>query len=208
VDIYDTLTGFKYIAAKIKELEGQKTFIGGGEESYGYLAGDFLRDKDAIISCALLAEVTAWAKEQGKSLFDQLIDIYLKYGFFKEKLISITKKGKEGEEEISRMMDQFRNNPPDSINGEEVMLIHDFYKQKTMDQLSHLRYAIKLPKSNVLQFILKDGSKISLRPSGTEPKIKFYFSVNKELEKKEDFEKTEQELDQRIDNIIKELGIK
>jgi phosphoglucomutase len=208
VDTYDTLTGFKYIAAKIRELEGEKTFIGGGEESYGYLAGEFVRDKDAIISCALLAEVTAFAKEQGKSLFDQLIDIYLKYGFYKEKLISITKKGKEGEEEIKRMMEQFRNNPPDSINGQDLMLIHDFQKQKTSDMLSHLRYDIKLPKSNVLQFILKDGSKISMRPSGTEPKIKFYFSVNDKLEKKEDFEEVNQMLENRIEQIIKELGIK
>ncbi len=208
VETYDTLTGFKYIAAKIRELEGQKTFIGGGEESYGYLAGEFVRDKDAIISCALLAEVTAFAKEQGKSLFDQLIDIYLQYGFYKEKLISITKKGKEGEEEIKKMMEQFRNNPPDSINGQDLMLIHDFQKQKTSDMLSHLRYNIKLPKSNVLQFILKDGSKISLRPSGTEPKIKFYFSVNDKLEKKEDFEEVDQMLENRIEHIIKELGIK
>ncbi|MFP4605574.1 MAG: phospho-sugar mutase, partial [Bacteroidales bacterium] len=194
VETYNTLTGFKYIAAKIKELEG-KTFIGGGEESYGYLVGDFIRDKDAIISCAFFAEITAYAKEKGKSLFDQLIEIYQKYGFFKERLISITKKGKEGEEEIKKMMENFRNNPPDSINGKDVMLIHDFLKQKTMDQISHLRYNIELPKSNVLQFILEDGSKISLRPSGTEPKIKFYFSVNTTLNKKEEFEKAEKELD-------------
>ncbi|MFP3859877.1 MAG: phospho-sugar mutase [Bacteroidales bacterium] len=207
VETYNTLTGFKYIAAKIKELEG-KTFIGGGEESYGYLVGDFIRDKDAIISCAFFAEITAYAKEKGKSLFDQLIEIYQKYGFFKERLISITKKGKEGEEEIKKMMENFRNNPPDSINGKDVMLIHDFLKQKTMDQISHLRYNIELPKSNVLQFILEDGSKISLRPSGTEPKIKFYFSVNTTLNKKEEFEKAEKELDNRIDTIIEELKIK
>ncbi|MFP4042485.1 MAG: phospho-sugar mutase [Bacteroidales bacterium] len=207
VETYNTLTGFKYIAAKIKELEG-KTFIGGGEESYGYLVGDFIRDKDAIISCAFFAEITAYAKEKGKSLFDQLIEIYQKYGFFKERLISITKKGKEGEEEIKKMMENFRNNPPDSINGKDVMLIHDFLKQKTMDQISHLRYNIELPKSNVLQFILEDGSKISLRPSGTEPKIKFYFSVNTTLNKKEEFEKAEKELDNKIDTIIEELKIK
>lgn len=207
IETHNTLTGFKYIAAKIKELEG-KTFIGGGEESYGYLVGDFIRDKDAIISCAFFAEITAYAKEMGKSLFDQLIEIYQKYGFFKERLISITKKGKEGEEEINKMMENFRNNPPDSINGKDVMLIHDFLKQKTMDQISHLRYNIELPKSNVLQFILEDGSKISLRPSGTEPKIKFYFSVNKKLNNKEEFEQVDKELDNRIDSIIEKLKIK
>jgi phosphoglucomutase len=208
VECYDTLTGFKYIADKIKQLEGQKTFIAGGEESYGYLAGDFVRDKDAIISCVLLAETTAFAKETGKSLFDQLLDIYMEHGFFKEKLISVVKKGKEGEEEIRNMMDQFRNNPPDSINGSDLMLIHDYQKQKTFDQLSQLRYEIRLPKSNVLQFILEDGSKISMRPSGTEPKIKFYFSVNEKLEKREDYEKVNQMLDERIENIVKALKIK
>ena len=208
VDHYDTLTGFKYIADKIKQLEGSKTFIAGGEESYGYLAGDFVRDKDAVISCALLAETTAFAKANGNSLFDQLIDIYMEHGFFKERLLSIVKHGKEGEEEIRKMMDQFRNNPPDSINGQDLMLIHDYTKQNTMDLISQLRYKINLPKANVLQFILKDGSKISLRPSGTEPKIKFYFSVNDKLEKREDFEKVDKMLEERIDNIIKALNIK
>ncbi|MFO8002468.1 MAG: phospho-sugar mutase [Marinilabilia sp.] len=207
VECYDTLTGFKYIADKIKQLEGKKTFIAGGEESYGYLAGDFVRDKDAVISCALLAETAAFARENGRSLIDQLIDIYLEHGVFKERLKSVEKKGKEGEEEIRKMMDQFRNNPPDSINGEDLMLIHDYQKQKTFDQLSQLRYEIHLPKSNVLQFILKDGTKISMRPSGTEPKIKFYFSVNDKLEKREDFDKVDRMLEERIDNIINELKI-
>ena len=208
VECYNTLTGFKYIADKIKQFEGKKTFIGGGEESYGYLAGEFVRDKDAIISCALLAETAAYAKETGRSLYDQLIDIYLEHGLFKEKLISVVKKGKEGEEEIKKMMDRFRNNPPDSINGSDLMLIHDYYKQKTFDQLSQLRYEIHLPKSNVLQFMLEDGTKISMRPSGTEPKIKFYFSVNEKLEKREDFEKVDQMLEERIENIIDALKIK
>lgn len=207
VECYNTLTGFKYIADKIKQLEGKKTFIGGGEESYGYLAGEFVRDKDAIISCALLAETAAFARENGRSLFDQLIDIYLEHAMFKEKLISVVKKGKEGEEEIKRMIDRFRNNPPDSINGEDLMLLHDYQKQKTFDLLSQLRYEIHLPKSNVLQFILKDGTKISMRPSGTEPKIKFYFSVNETLEKREDFEKVDKMLEERIENIINDLKI-
>ena len=208
VACYNTLTGFKYIADKIKQLEGKKTFIGGGEESYGYLAGEFVRDKDAVISCALLAETTAFAKETGKSLFSQLIDIYLEHGFFKEKLISVVKKCKEGEEEIKRMMNQFRNNPPDSINGSDLMVIHDYHKQKTFDQLSQLRHEIHLPRSNVLQFLLKDGTMISMRPSGTEPKIKFYFSVNDKLEKPEDYEIVDQKLEKRIENIIQELKIK
>ena len=208
VEVFNTLTGFKYIADKIKSLEGEKTFIGGGEESYGYLAGEFVRDKDAVISCALLAEVTAFAKHQGNSLFDRLIDIYIEHGFYKARLLSIVKKGKEGEEEIKQMMDKFRNNPPDTINGEEIMLIHDYQKQKTDDVLSQLRYNIDLPKSNVLQYVLKDGSKISIRPSGTEPKIKFYFSVNEKLDKRENFEKIDKLLDKRIDNIIDSLQIK
>jgi len=207
VQNYDVLTGFKYIADIIQQNEKVKQFIGGGEESYGYLAGEFVRDKDAVISCALLAETAAWAKNKGKTLYEELIDIYVTFGFYKEKLISIVKKGKAGEEEIHKMMDNFRNNPPQTINHSNVMLIHDFLKQKTFDQLSHLRYVISLPKSNVLQFILKDGSKISIRPSGTEPKIKFYFSVNEKLERKEDFEKMNKLLDEKIDAIIKELGI-
>lgn len=207
VQYYDVLTGFKYIADIIKQNERKKIFIGGGEESYGYLAGEFVRDKDAVMSCALLAETAAWAKSNGKKLYEQLIDIYAEFGFYKEKLISIVKKGKAGEEEIKKMMDNFRNNPPQTVNKSNVMLIHDFLKQKTFDQLSHLRYEINLPKSNVLQFILKDGSKISIRPSGTEPKIKFYFSVNEKLERKEDFEKVNKQLDEKIDQIIKDLGI-
>lgn len=207
VECYDVLTGFKYIADIIKQNEGKMKFIGGGEESYGYLAGEFVRDKDAVMSCALLAETAAWVKEKGKTLYQELIDIYIEYGFYKEKLISIVKKGKSGAEEIQKMMDDFRNNPPETINNSNVMLIHDFEKQKTFDQMSHLRYEINLPKSNVLQFILKDGSKISVRPSGTEPKIKFYFGVKDKLEKREDFEKVNKLLDDKINNIIKSLGI-
>jgi phosphoglucomutase len=166
-----------------------------------------VRDKDAVMSCALLAETAAWAKNNGKTLYQELIDIYVEFGFYKEKLISIVKKGKSGAEEIQKMMDNFRNNPPQTINDSNVMLIHDFEKQKTFDQMSHLRYEINLPKSNVLQFILKDGSKISIRPSGTEPKIKFYFGVQDKLEKREGFEKVNKLLDDKISNIIKSLGL-
>ncbi|MEE4196716.1 MAG: phospho-sugar mutase [Bacteroidales bacterium] len=207
IQYYEVLTGFKYIADIIKQNERKKIFIGGGEESYGYLAGEFVRDKDAVMSCALLAETAAWAKNNGKTLYEQLIDIYVEFGFYKEKLISTVKKGKDGEEQIKKMMDNFRNNPPQTVNHSNVMLIHDFLKQKTFDQLSHLRYEITLPPSNVLQFILKDGSKISIRPSGTEPKIKFYFSVNERLESKEDFERVNKLLEDKIDQIVRGLGI-
>ncbi|MCK5029452.1 MAG: phospho-sugar mutase [Bacteroidales bacterium] len=208
VETFDVLTGFKYIADIIKQKEGKKIFIGGGEESYGYLAGEFVRDKDAVMSCALIAEAAAMAKENGKTLYQELIEIYVEFGFFKEKLISVVKKGKEGSEEINKMMENFRNSPPQTINNSNVMLIHDFLKQKTFDQINHLRYDINLPISNVLQFILNDGSKISIRPSGTEPKIKFYFGVHEELQSKEDFDKVNKLLDEKIDSIIKSLGIK
>lgn len=207
IESFDVLTGFKYIADIINKNFGKKKFIGGGEESYGYLAGEFVRDKDAVMSCALIAEAAAFAKNQGITLYSKLIQIYTEYGFYKEKLISIVKKGKSGSEEIQQMMDDFRNNPPQTINNSNVMLIHDFLKQKTFDQISHLRYDINLPKSNVLQFILKDGSKISVRPSGTEPKIKFYFSVNSNLDKVENFDKVNKELDERIELIIQSLNL-
>ena len=207
IEHFDVLTGFKYIADIIKKHEGKKEFIVGGEESYGYLAGEFVRDKDAVMSCALIAEATAWAKDKGKSLYDQLIDIYLEYGFYHERLVNIVKKGKSGAEEIQKMMDGLRNAPPETINNSPVMLIHDFQIQTTYDLLSHLRYQITLPKSNVLQFILQDGSKISVRPSGTEPKIKFYFSVKGELTNRDNFEKVKGLLEKKIDNIILSLGI-
>lgn len=207
VEYFDVLTGFKYIADKIKNNEGKKTFIGGGEESYGYLAGEFVRDKDAVISCVLIAEAAAWAKSKGMSLYQLLLDIYLKYGFYKEDLISVTKKGKSGAEEIDAMMDKFRNQTPDSINGSDVMLVHDYQKQQTIDMVSHLRYNIPLPKSNVLQFELYDGSKISIRPSGTEPKIKFYFGVKEQIPSIDKFEEINQMLEKRIENIKKSLDI-
>lgn len=204
---YDVLTGFKFIADIIKRNEGKMKFIGGGEESYGYLAGEFVRDKDAVMSCALIAEVTAWAKDQGKSLFDILIDIYLKYGFYLESLISVVRKGKEGEEEIQKMMRDYRSNPPRKINNTEVISIHDYQESITKDFRNNTEKPIELPKSNVLQFLLKDGTKISVRPSGTEPKIKYYFSVNEKLEKKEDFEKIKDLLEKRILAIQQDLEL-
>lgn len=205
---YDVLTGFKYIAELIRNLEGEKTFIGGGEESYGYLVGDFVRDKDAVISCTMIAEIIAWAKDNGKSLFDLLIDIYVEFGFFKEKLISVKKEGKEGAEEIQRMMEDLRNNPPESINQSDVMQINDYQAGKSYDQISHLRYDINLPQSNVLQFILEDNSKITIRPSGTEPKIKIYFGAVEKLPSREQFDEINGKLDKKLESLIDALGIK
>ncbi|MBN1951724.1 MAG: phospho-sugar mutase [Bacteroidales bacterium] len=204
---YDVLTGFKFIADIIKQKEGELTFIGGGEESYGYLAGEFVRDKDAIISCSLIAETAAWAKSQGKKLYEMLLDIYVEFGFYKEDLISVVKKGKEGAEAIQQMMKEFRNNPPYSINGSTVTKIADYQYGELKDVVNNTSSAITLPKSNVLQFFTGDGSKISVRPSGTEPKIKFYFSVKTKLAGKADFAKVNAELDERIENIKKSLGI-
>jgi len=207
VKYYDVLTGFKYIAEVIKQHEGKTKFIGGGEESYGYLAGEFVRDKDAVMSCALIAEAAAWARDQKMTMFDLLLDIYLKYGFYKESLLSVTKKGKEGAEEIQKMMDNFRQSSPKQINGSDVVLILDYEKRKSFDVVKSVEKNIDLPKSNVLQFITKDGSKISVRPSGTEPKIKFYFGVKETLEKISDFEKVNALLDQKIKNIISDLKL-
>src|SRR5690606_12690203 len=175
---YNTLTGFKFIASIIRKLEGEKEFIAGGEESYGYLISDFVRDKDAIASCAVIAEMVAYAKDQGKSLFEMLIDIYKEFGFYKEQLINITKKGKSGAEEIQQMMLELRNNPPARINNSRVVKIMDYQTSLTYHKIKGGETEIDLPKSNVLQFVLEDGTKISARPSGTEPKIKFYISVN------------------------------
>ena len=182
VDRYDVLTGFKYIADKILELEGKKQFIGGGEESYGYLAGDFVRDKDAVIATSLLAEAMAWAAEQGKTFYELLCDIYREFGLYKEKLVSLTKKGISGTEEIKAMMAKFRNTPPTEIVGEKVVEIRDYKNLEAKDLLTGKVTPINLPKSDVLQFFTETGSKISIRPSGTEPKIKFYFSMKGKIE--------------------------
>jgi phosphoglucomutase len=204
---FDVLTGFKYIADILKTYEGKLHFIVGGEESYGYLAGDFVRDKDAVMSCALIAEACAWAKDQGKSLFDILIDIYVKYGFSKESLVNVVRKGQEGAEEIQRMMEGYRNSPPKKINGSRVMLLHDYLLKLSYDKIEGTEIPINLPQSNVLQFLLEDGTKISVRPSGTEPKIKFYLSVNEKLNSREDFLKVEKVLDERIEGIKRDMGL-
>ena len=208
VETYDVLTGFKYIAEIIKENEGKKIFIGGGEESYGYLAGEFVRDKDAVIACSLIAEAAAWAKDKGKSLYDLLVDIYLEFGFYKESLINVSKKGKEGQEEIQKMMENYRNNTPKSLGGSKVIKIHDYLLSKSIHIPEGTTSEIKLPKSNVLQFITANGSKITVRPSGTEPKIKFYFGVKDNLKDKKYFEKINSGTQSKIETIAQELHIK
>ncbi|MCC6288091.1 MAG: phospho-sugar mutase [Chitinophagaceae bacterium] len=208
VKCYNVLTGFKWIAELIKEKEGVEDYIIGGEESYGLLVGSKLRDKDAVSAVAILCEMAAYAKENGKSLFEQLIELYVKYGFFKESLISITKKGMRGQEEIAEMMQSYRDNPPKTINGSPVVELLDYELKKGKNLQTGKEWEIKLPKSNVLQFILEDGSKISARPSGTEPKIKFYFSVNTKLGSTTDYEKVNAELDKRIQGIISDMKLK
>lgn len=207
VECFNVLTGFKFFAELIRKYEGQKKYIGGGEESYGFLPGDYARDKDAIASCALIAEIAAWAKSRGMSVFDLLIDIYVKHGFYKERLINIVRKGSDGAREIREMMTMYRNNPPEKINNSKVIRISDYKSQLTRDIVNGTGEKIDLVKSDVLQFFLEDGSKISVRPSGTEPKIKFYFSVNTKLESADRYEEKENILDKRIDNIIKDMKL-
>lgn len=207
VERFDVLTGFKYIADIIKTYEGKKTFIGGGEESYGYLVGDFVRDKDAVISCVMLAETAAWAADQGKTMFELLKDIYVEFGFYKEKLLSVTKKGMAGAKEIKDMMERFRNNPPLEIAGSKLMMIKDYEQRLQRNLVDGTTHPIDLPKSDVLQFFTEDGSKISVRPSGTEPKIKFYFGVKGKLLRSEDYHKVDAELEETIGQVMKSLNI-
>jgi len=207
VDCPNTLTGFKFIAALIKELEGQKEFIGGGEESYGYMISDFVRDKDAIASCAMLAEMCAWAKDQGLTVFELLAEIYSKFGFYLEKLISITKKGMKGAEEIQEMMKNFRSNPPATLDNSEVITMLDYQSSTEKNLKTGESKHIDLPKSNVLQFVTEDGTKVSARPSGTEPKIKFYISVNQPLTDKTNYNEVKSALEEKISRIDKSLAI-
>lgn len=207
VESHDVLTGFKYIAEIIRRFEGKKQFIGGGEESYGYLIGDFVRDKDAVASCAMLAETAAWAKDQGMTMYEMLINIYHEYGFYLEDLISITKKGKSGAEEIQKMMDDFRSNPPREIKGTKVLLVKDYKLRKEVNLVSGEEKVIELPKSDVLQFFLEGGSKITVRPSGTEPKIKFYFGVKGLLPDKSKFEEVNAKMRIELNEMIEALNL-
>jgi len=207
VKCYNVLTGFKWIAELIKEKEGKESFIIGGEESYGMLIGDKVRDKDAISAVALLCEMAAYEKDKGRTLYEKLIDLYVKWGFYKEHLISITKKGMDGQKQIADMMERFRSNPPKNLNGSPVVQLLDYEKREGKNLQTGETWEIKLPKSNVLQFILADETKISARPSGTEPKIKFYFSVNTKLDKAEDYDKKNAELDAKIKKVIEDLKL-
>ncbi len=202
VKVYDTLTGFKYIAERIRLLEGKEKFIGGGEESYGYLVGDFVRDKDAVISAVMIAEMTAWAKQQGKSLKNLLQEIYLKHHFYKERLVSLVRKGIEGAAEIQQLMKSFREHPPQEINGQALVMIKDFLSGEGKDLANGEVFKLDLPSSNVLQFFLADGSKISIRPSGTEPKIKFYFSVKETLDNMDSYAAVDSLLNQKLDALV------
>lgn len=205
INCYNTLTGFKYIGQLITELLGKEVFIGGGEESYGYLIGEFSRDKDAVVSAAFIAEMTAFYKDKGSSLYEALVEMYLQYGLYKEKLISITKKGKSGAEEIKAMIEKFRATPPTQLGGSKVVVLKDYEKGIETDLNSNKTSKLDFPTSDVLQFVTEDGSIISARPSGTEPKIKFYCSVNGPLANKEAYLETDKQLEDKIDKMMKDL---
>ena len=207
VKVYDVLTGFKWIGAKILEMEGKETFIGGGEESYGYMIGDFVRDKDAVGACSMIAEIAAWAASQGKTFFDVLVDLYKEFGFYKEGLLSVVRKGKSGAEEIQQMMKDYRANPPQEIDGSRVVCIKDYKLLESKDLATGKVERLNMPESNVLQFFTADGNKVTVRPSGTEPKIKFYFGVKGVLASKEQFDETNKALDAKIEAIKKSMHL-
>jgi len=208
VKYYDVLTGFKFIADIILKNEGKTTFIGGGEESYGYLAGEFVRDKDAVIACSLIAEAAAWAASKGKTMYQLITDIYLQFGYYREALVNVVKEGKSGAEEIQKMMEDFRNDPPAVINGSSVVMIKDYLTKKISNLENGTESTIDLPKSNVLQFFLEDGTKISVRPSGTEPKIKFYFGVKEAVKDAASLAAAEKAALAKIDAIIADMKLK
>lgn len=205
VKCYNVLTGFKWIAELIKAKEATENYVIGGEESYGLMIGNRLRDKDAVSAVAILCEMAAYEKDKGRTLYEKLIDLYVEYGFYKEHLISITKKGMDGQQQIAAMMERFRSAPPAALGGSEVVQLLDYETRVGRNLKTGEEWAIDLPKSNVLQFILANGSKISARPSGTEPKIKFYFSVNDKLSSREQFDEVHAALNARIESIIKDL---
>jgi phosphoglucomutase len=207
VACYNVLTGFKWIAELIKEKEGKENYIIGGEESFGLMIGDQIRDKDAISAVALLCEMAAYEKSKGRSLFDKMIELYMQYGFYYETLISITKKGMNGQQEIADMMEGYRKQPPSEIAGLKVATLLDYHLQVSTNLMTGEKTKIDLPKSNVLQFVTEDGSKISARPSGTEPKIKFYFSVNAKLENRASFDTVYAQLQDKINSIIASMQL-
>jgi phosphoglucomutase len=207
VACYDVLTGFKYISELIREKTGSEHYIIGGEESYGLMIGDEVRDKDAVSAVALLCEMAAYEKDKGRSLFEKLVDLYVQHGCFQEHLISITKKGMNGQKEIAEMMETYRSNPPKVLGGVAVKTLLDYERRQGTTLATGQQFEIQLPKSNVLQFVLEDGSKVSARPSGTEPKIKFYFSVNAPLDKAENYKAVQTALMAKIDGIIKDMQL-
>ena len=206
VNCYNVLTGFKWIAEMIREKEGKENYIIGGEESFGLMIGDKVRDKDAVSAVALLCEMAAYEKEKGRSLFEKLLDLYVKHGFYLEDLISITKKGMDGQKQIAAMMETFRNNPPKTIDGAPIAEFLDYEKGIGKNLSTGQTWDIKLPKSNVLQFVFANGDKISARPSGTEPKIKFYFSVNTKLNSAEEFDSIREQLKNKLQRMLKEVN--
>lgn len=207
VDCYNTLTGFKYIAELMGQMEGKKKFIAAGEESYGYMVGDFVRDKDAVSACAFFAALAASAKDEGQTLYDWLLQMYVDFGFYKEGLVNLVRKGAQGEQEIKDMMAKFRNQPPDQIGRQRVVRALDYKTSVEKNLVTSSTTAIALPASDVIQFYTEDGSKISVRPSGTEPKIKFYISLFAKLNSKADFNQVNEELDSRIKAIEAELMV-
>ena len=208
IELYDVYTGFKFIAEVIRENEGRKKYIGGGEESFGFMPSDFVRDKDAVSSCALMAEITAWALDQGKTLYELLQDIYLEYGYSREKMKYVVRKGKSGAEEIQQIMTKFRNDPPKELGGSPMEWVKDYSTLVAKNLITGDEKKIDQKiTSNVLQFFTKEGTKISVRPSGTEPKIKFYFEVPGELRSRADWDDAEARADAKIDEIMEELGL-
>lgn len=208
VEMFECYTGFKWIAAVMRELEGKRNYIGGGEESYGFLAEDFVRDKDSVSAAILFGEIAAWAKDNGKTLYEMLQDIYVEYGFSKEKGISVTKEGRSGAEEIEAMMKNFRENPIKEIAGSKVILIKDFVTLKAQDFSINEEYTLEMPTtSNVLQYFTQDKTKVSIRPSGTEPKIKFYIEVQDKLKSREEYDAVNAATEKKIEQVCKDLGI-
>ncbi len=208
VEYYDVYTGFKYIAEVIRENEGIKTYIGGGEESFGFLPADFVRDKDAVSSCALMAEIAAWAKDNGRSLFEMLQEIYITYGYSKEKMKYVVRKGKSGAEEIEQMMVNFRNSPPKQLAGSELCIIKDYETLIERNLITGEERPINQKiTANVLQFFTLDGTKVSVRPSGTEPKIKFYIEVKDKLASSDQYDETDNKTNQKVDRVMVDLGL-
>ena len=207
IEMLDCYTGFKWIAREIRLREGKQKYIGGGEESYGFLAEDFVRDKDAVSACCLIAEVAAWAKDNGKSLYQLLLDIYVEYGFSKEFTVNVVKPGKSGAEEIKAMMENFRANPPKELGGSKVILSKDYKTLKQTDAEGKVTDLDMPETSNVLQYFTEDGSKVSVRPSGTEPKIKFYCEVHSKVKSIDELPEAEKAAEEKINQIKASLGI-